>query len=95
MLADLPRACDVGTKRNAKGRTTSWIVRSSFPISCIMTSASTMLPGSDSVGTLTAGIGESLYDRMVRGSHDSIEPCRHTASCCGHKPIIDVNPDNA
>ena len=31
MLADLPRACDVGTKRNAKGRnakghTTSWIV---------------------------------------------------------------------
>ena len=26
MLADLPRACDVGTKRNAKGHTTSWIV---------------------------------------------------------------------
>ena len=25
MLADLPRACDVGTKRNAKGHTTSWI----------------------------------------------------------------------
>ena len=24
MLADLPRACDVGTKRNAKGHTTSW-----------------------------------------------------------------------
>ena len=26
MLADLPRVCDVGTKRNAKGHTTSWIV---------------------------------------------------------------------
>ena len=26
MLADLPRACDVGSKRNAKGHTTSWIV---------------------------------------------------------------------
>ena len=25
MLADLPRACDVGTKRNAKGHTSSWI----------------------------------------------------------------------
>ena len=25
MLADLPRACDVGAKRNAKGHTTSWI----------------------------------------------------------------------
>ena len=25
MLADLPRACDVGTKRNAKGHTTFWI----------------------------------------------------------------------
>ena len=25
MLADLPRACNVGTKRNAKGHTTSWI----------------------------------------------------------------------
>ena len=25
MLAGLPRACDVGTKRNAKGHTTSWI----------------------------------------------------------------------
>ena len=25
MLADLPRACDVGSKRNAKGHTTSWI----------------------------------------------------------------------
>ena len=25
MLADLPRACDVGAKRNTKGHTTSWI----------------------------------------------------------------------
>ena len=49
MLADLPRACDVGTKRNAKGHTTSWIgyklhvdtADGGIPISCIMTSAST------------------------------------------------------
>ena len=25
MLADLPTACTIGTKRNAKGHTTSWI----------------------------------------------------------------------
>ena len=45
MLADLPRACDVGTKRNAKGHTTSWIgyklhvdtADGGIPISCIMT----------------------------------------------------------
>ena len=49
MLADLPRACDVGTKSNAKGHTTSWIgyklhvdtADGGVPISCIMTSAST------------------------------------------------------
>ena len=49
MLADLPRACDVGSKRNAKGHTTSWIgyklhvdtADGGIPISCIMTSAST------------------------------------------------------
>ena len=49
MLADLPRACDVGSKRNAKGHTTSWIgyklhvdtADGGVPISCIMTSAST------------------------------------------------------
>ena len=45
----LPRACDVGSKRNAKGHTTSWIgyvlhvdtADGGIPISCIMTSAST------------------------------------------------------
>ena len=48
MLADLPRACDVGTKRNVKGHTTSWsgyklhvdTADGGVPISCIMTSAS-------------------------------------------------------
>ena len=59
MLADLPRACDVGSKRNAKGHTTSWIgyklhvdtADGGIPIGCIMTSASTHdSPGGDSVG---------------------------------------------
>ena len=48
MLDDLPRTCDVGTKRNAKGHTTSWIgyklhidaADGGIPLSCILTSAS-------------------------------------------------------
>ena len=86
MLADLPRACDVGTKRNAKGHTTSWIgyklhvdtADGGVPISCIMTSASThdsqvAIP----LGTVTAGRVESLYD-LMDAAYDSIEIWAHT-----------------
>ena len=99
MLADLPRACDVGTKRNAKGHTTSWIgyklhvdtADGGIPISCIMTSASThdsqvAIP----LGTLTAGRVENLYD-LMDAAYDSIEIWAHCI-LLGHKPIIDVNP---
>ena len=99
MLADLPRACDVGSKRNAKGHTTSWIgyklhvdtADGGIPISCIMTSASThdsqvAIP----LGTLTAGRVESLYD-LMDAAYDSIEIWAHCI-LLGHKPIIDVNP---
>ena len=99
MLADLPRACDVGTKRNAKGHTTSWIgyklhvdtADGGVPVSCIMTSASVhdsqvAIP----LGTLTAGRVESLYD-LMDAAYDSIEIWAHSISL-GHKPIIDVNP---
>ena len=99
MLADLPRACDVGSKRNAKGHTTSWIgyklhvdtADGGIPISCIMTSASThdsqvAIP----LGTLTAGRVENLYD-LMDAAYDSIEIRAHCI-LLGHKPIIDVNP---
>ena len=99
MLADLPRACDVGTKRNAKGHTTSWVgyklhvdtADGGVPISCVMTSASThdsqvAIP----LGTLTAERVESLYD-LMDAAYDSIEIWAHSISL-GHKPIIDVNP---
>ncbi len=47
-LADLPLACDVGTKRNAKGYKESWTgyklyidaADSGVPVSCLLTSAS-------------------------------------------------------
>ena len=99
MLADLPRACDVGTKRNAKGHTTSWIgyklhvdtADGGIPVSCIMTSASThdsqvAIP----LGTLTAGRVENLYD-LMDAAYDSIEIWAYSI-LLGHKPIIDVNP---
>ena len=99
MLADLPRACDVGAKRNAKGHTTSWIgyklhvdtADGGIPIGCIMTSASThdsqvAIP----LGTLTAGRVENLYD-LMDAAYDSIEIWAHCI-LLGHKPIIDVNP---
>ena len=99
MLADLPRACDVGTKRNAKGHTTSRIgyklhvdtADGGVPVSCIMTSASVhdsqvAIP----LGTLTAGRVESLYD-LMDAAYDSIEIWAHSIAL-GHKPIIDVNP---
>ena len=99
MLAGLPRACDVGSKRNAKGHTTSWIgyklhvdtADGGIPISCIMTSASThdsqvAIP----LGTLTAGRVENLYD-LMDAAYDSIEIWAHCI-LLGHKPIIDVNP---
>ena len=99
MLADLPRACDVGTKRNAKGHTTSWIgyklhvdtADGGIPISCIMTSASTHdSQAAIPLGTLTAGRVENLYD-LMDAAYDSIEIWAHCI-LLGHKPIIDVNP---
>ena len=100
MLADLPRACDVGSKRNAKGHTTSWIgyklhvdtADGGIPISCIMTSASThdsqvAIP----LGTLTAGRVENLYD-LMDAAYDSIEDLGARASCWATSLIIDLNP---
>ena len=48
MLADLPQHCDVGTKRNAKGHTESWIgyklhidsADGDIPVTCVLTAAS-------------------------------------------------------
>lgn len=47
MLAELPRACDVGCKTNSKGRKDFWIgyklhldvADGQIPISCVLTSA--------------------------------------------------------
>lgn len=99
MLADLPTACNTGTKRNAKGYKTSWIgyklhidtADGDIPISCLLTSASVhdsqiALP----LATITAGRVTNLYD-LMDSAYDMPEIWDKSRSL-GHVPIIDPNP---
>ena len=99
MLADLPQACDVGTKRNAKGYKESWTgyklhldaADGGVPVSCLLTSASlhdsqAALP----LAHLTAGRVTSLYD-LMDSAYDATE-IRACSEQLGHVPIIDPNP---
>ena len=99
MLADLPRPCDVGCKRNAKGHQETWIgyklhvdtVDGDIPVSCVLTSASVhdsqvAIP----LATMTAGRIVNLYD-LMDSAYDAAEIKAHSRKL-GHVPIIDVNP---
>ena len=99
MLADLPTCCNVGTKRNAKGHTTSWIgyklhidtADGDIPISCLLTSASVhdsqvALP----LATITASRVTNLYD-LMDSAYDAPE-IRDKSRALGHVPIVDCNP---
>ena len=101
MLDDLPHACDVGTKRNAKGYKESWIgyklhidaADGGIPLSCILTSASVndcqvAIP----LATMTAARVTNRYD-LMDAAYDAAEIRAHSESL-GHVPIIDVNPRN-
>ena len=96
MLAELPSHCNIGTKRNAKGHTTSWIgyklhidtADGDVPISCVLTSASVhdsqvALP----LATITAGRVTNLYDLM--DSAYDVQEIRDKSRALGHVPIID------
>ncbi len=99
MLGDLPRQCNVGTKRDSKGYKTTWIgyklhldvADGDIPISCILTSASlhdsqVALP----LATITNERVTSLYD-VMDSAYDAPEIKDHSRSL-GHVPIIDINP---
>lgn len=101
MLADLPRHCAVGTKRNAKGHKTSWIgyklhldvADGDLPISCLLTSAS--LHDSQAaipLALITAGRITYLYD-LMDSAYDALE-IKATSHDLGHVPIIDPHPRN-
>ena len=99
MLADLPTHCAVGTKRNAKGHTTSWIgyklhidvADGDIPVSCLLTSAS--LHDSQAaipLARMTAQRVTNLYD-LMDSAYDAPE-IREISRSLGHVPIIEPNP---
>jgi hypothetical protein len=99
MLDDLPRDCNVGTKKNSKGCKESWIgyklhldvADGQIPISCILTSAS--LHDSQAAIPLaltTAQRVTSLYD-LSDSAYDA-PPIHEQSRNLGHIPIIDANP---
>jgi hypothetical protein len=101
MLADLPTHCAVGTKRNAKGHTTSWIgyklhldvADGDIPISAVLTSASlhdsqVAIP----LATMTASRVINLYD-LMDSAYDAPE-IKAKSHALGHVPIIDAHPRN-
>ena len=99
MLADLPRECNVGCKKNSKGYKETWVgyklhldvVDNQIPISCILTSAS--LHDSQAaipLAALSARRITSLYD-LMDSAYDA-EPIHEYSRNLGHVPIIDANP---
>lgn len=98
-LDELPKACDVGAKRNSKGHLETWIgyalhidtADGDIPISAILTSASlhdsqVAIP----LAKMTANRTTNLYD-LMDAAYDAAEIKQHSRSL-GHVPIIDVNP---
>lgn len=99
MLADLPTTCNVGSKRNAKGHTTSWIgyklhvdtADGDIPVSCILTSASlhdsqVALP----LATMSARHVTNLYVLMDK-AYDAPQIWNYSCAL-GQVPIIAKNP---
>ena len=99
MKADLPKACNVGTKRNSKGHQTSWIgyklhidaSDGGIPVSCLLSSASVhdsqvAIPLAEMTDQRVA----SCYD-LMDAAYDSPLIKAHSETL-GHVPLIDENP---
>lgn len=99
MLEDLPRRCDVGTKKNSKGYKETWIgyklhldaADGQIPISCLLTSASTHdSQGALPLAAMTSQRITNLYDLMDAAYDAPI--IREYSTSLGHVPLIDRNP---
>ena len=99
MLEDLPKACDIGVKRNGKGHQERWTgyklhidaIDGGIPVSCLLTSASVHdSQAAIPLATLTAKRVTSLYD-LMDSAYDAPE-IRAFSRKLGHVPIIDTNP---
>lgn len=99
MLEELPKDCDVGSKKNSKGYKETWIGYKlhidagdgQIPISCVLTSAS--LHDSQvafPLAEMTNKKVTSLYD-LMDSAYDAPIIKEHSKSL-GHVPIIDINP---
>lgn len=97
MLADLPRACSIGTKQNAKGHHEIWrgyklhvdVADGGIPISCVLTSAhlhdsQVAIP----LATITASRVTSLYD-LMDSAYDAALIREHSRGL-GHVPLIET-----
>ena len=98
-LADLPRTCDWGTKKNSKGKREIWrgyklnldAIDGDIPLSWILTSASphdsqAAIP----LAQMSAGRVTSLYD-LADAACDARE-IREMSARLGHVALIDHNP---
>src|SRR5450631_4227133 len=99
LLADLPRDCNVGSKKNSKGYLETWMgyklhldaIDGQIPVSCLLTSAS--LHDSQAaipLAALSASRVTNLYD-VMDSAYDAQAIQQHSRSL-GHVPIIDANP---
>lgn len=99
MLADLPQGCDVGSKRNSQGFTSSWVgyklhldvADGMIPICAVLTSASVhdsqvAIP----LATISAQRITHCYDLMDAAYCSPI--IRAHSERLGHVPLIDHNP---
>ena len=99
MLNELPKACDVGTKKDSKGYKVSWtgyklhfdVADGGIPISVVLTSASThdsqvAIP----LAKMSSERVINLYD--VMDSAYDVPQIHDLSRQLGHIPLIDVNP---
>jgi hypothetical protein len=98
MLAELPTACDVGSKKNSKGYKETWIgyklhidvACGQIPVACVLTSASVhdsqvAIP----LMTMTGARVSYLYD-LMDAAYDAAA-IHDQSRALGHAPIIDRN----
>jgi hypothetical protein len=99
MLNDLPKACDVGTKKNSKGYKVSWtgyklhfdVADGGIPISVVLTSASThdsqvAIP----LAKMSSERVINFYD--VMDSAYDVPQIHDMSRQLGHIPLIDAHP---
>ena len=99
MCQDLPKACNVGTKKNSKGYKESWTgyklhidaADGGIPVSCLLSSASmhdsqAAIP----LAQITATRISHCYD-LMDAAYDAPQ-IREQSEKLGHVAIIDINP---